>query len=252
MEQPTKQLASITNSLESLTSNALTLLTQYQSKEVTLLQILNEEQQLDRLRGQRSQLRQAWGAVNGLPLQADEKRQMKAEIERRGEAVALQIRECEAVARKKIGELAADNPTPIIGTLAILLNTAQSKLNIGKPMTIEQLEYTAVDIVNTYKHSLTIDDIAICLKQGIRGYYGIVYDKLDAAVIHDWLAKYNAERKRIIHERNHNNYINHASESREPKKNRPENRQDAVLMKHAVANYTRVQEAKEYLKQENR
>jgi hypothetical protein len=229
----------------------LTLLTQYQPKEVTQVQIINDEQHLDRLRGQRAQLRQAWGAVNGLPLSADEKKQMKAEIERRGASVAMQIRECEAVARKKIGELAEDNPAPIIGTLAILLNTAQGQLNIGKPMSMEQLEYTATDIITTYKHALTIDDIVICVKQGIRGYYGIVYDKLDAAVIHDWLAKYNAERKRIIHERNHNNYINHASETREPKKSRPENRADALLMKHAVANYARVQEAKEFLKQEN-
>jgi hypothetical protein len=68
-------------------------------------------------------------------------------------------------------------------------------LNLGRKMTDEQTQETAMMIVDEY-YNLTIADINIIFKRAKLGRWGQIYDRLDGQVILSWFDKYFQERCR--------------------------------------------------------
>jgi hypothetical protein len=69
-------------------------------------------------------------------------------------------------------------------------------LNIGRKMTDEQTQETAMMIVDEY-YNLTIADINIIFKRAKLGQWGQIYDRLDGQIILSWFDKYFQERCRV-------------------------------------------------------
>jgi hypothetical protein len=66
-------------------------------------------------------------------------------------------------------------------------------LNVGKKMTDQQTQETAIMIVDEY-YNLTIADINIIFKRAKLGQWGQIYDRMDGQIILSWFYKYFQER----------------------------------------------------------
>lgn len=60
-------------------------------------------------------------------------------------------------------------------------------------MTDAQIQQTAIMIIDSY-HWFNIYDFTLCFNNGKSFKYGKLYDRLDGAVLLEWLGKYNEER----------------------------------------------------------
>jgi hypothetical protein len=76
----------------------------------------------------------------------------------------------------------------------IALLNIRALLNIGGNLRDEQMNAIAVEIVNDFP-LLKISEIVFAIKQGIKGGYGKIYDRVDLAVISDWLRQYGAQKE---------------------------------------------------------
>jgi hypothetical protein len=76
----------------------------------------------------------------------------------------------------------------------VALLNVRALLNIGGNLRDEQMYAIATEIVNDFP-LLKISEIAFAIKQGIKGGYGKIYDRVDLAVISDWLRIYGAEKE---------------------------------------------------------
>jgi hypothetical protein len=83
-------------------------------------------------------------------------------------------------------------------------------------MNVEQIETTSVGILERAKNVLGLEDLAAICRAGVQGEYGKIYNRLDMAVIMEWISQYetrlfdlridyaisrHAERKESLHER---------------------------------------------------
>lgn len=66
-------------------------------------------------------------------------------------------------------------------------------VNVGKKMTDEQTQETAMLIVQEY-YNLNISDINFIFKNAKLGRYGKIYDRLDGQLILEWFDKHFAQR----------------------------------------------------------
>ena len=65
--------------------------------------------------------------------------------------------------------------------------------NVGKIMNDNQAAQTADLIIEEY-YFLKPDDFKLCFNRAKKGLYGKVYDRIDGAVILEWLGRYEKER----------------------------------------------------------
>lgn len=77
--------------------------------------------------------------------------------------------------------------------VAYLVSEVVEFFNVGKSMNDFQTATTVDLIIDSYSYFL-IDDLKLCFKKALRGDYGKVYDRLDGAVILEWLRTYASER----------------------------------------------------------
>lgn len=80
-----------------------------------------------------------------------------------------------------------------IGILCKLIGDTCDFFNVGGNMTDAQIQQTAIMIIDSY-HWFNVYDFTLCFKNGKAFKYGKLYDRLDGAVLLEWLAKYNEER----------------------------------------------------------
>lgn len=92
-----------------------------------------------------------------------------------------------ATVRKYHDEAAA------LAAVCEIIAQAAAQLSIGRNIQPHQIRFVAEEVLREYYY-LTIAEIRFCIEQGIRGNYGVIYDRLDTAVISDWLEKYLLER----------------------------------------------------------
>ena len=72
-------------------------------------------------------------------------------------------------------------------------------LNVGKKMTDQQTQETAMMILDEF-YNITIADINLIFKKAKLGHWGQIYDRLDGQVILSWVDKYFNERCRAAAE----------------------------------------------------
>jgi hypothetical protein len=66
-------------------------------------------------------------------------------------------------------------------------------LNVGKKMTDQQTQETAMIILDEF-YNITIADINLIFKKAKLGHWGQIYDRLDGQVILSWFDKYFNQR----------------------------------------------------------
>jgi len=75
---------------------------------------------------------------------------------------------------------------------ALIISTAAA-VNVGKGLKEAQIEM-AVDLIFSEYYWLTVADLKVCFRNAIMGKYGQMYDRMDVAMIMDWLNQYSEER----------------------------------------------------------
>ena len=92
-----------------------------------------------------------------------------------------------AVMNKNFGE------TKLRAFMAKIIIDVVMFFNVGKIMNDNQAAQTADLIIEEY-YFLKPDDFKLCFNRAKKGLYGKVYDRIDGAVILEWLGRYEKER----------------------------------------------------------
>jgi len=81
---------------------------------------------------------------------------------------------------------------------AVIEIVAQSAalLNVGKNLKPHQIDFIAVEILQEF-YWLNVGELRYIMKQGVRGEYGEVYDRIDTIVVFGWIEKYLEVRTEI-------------------------------------------------------
>lgn len=77
--------------------------------------------------------------------------------------------------------------------LILMLNTVFKLIKAGKTIEDHALRELAVMIIEDFEW-LTFPDVKLCLRNGIKGKYGEVFDRVDVQVIYRWFEAYKEER----------------------------------------------------------
>jgi hypothetical protein len=76
--------------------------------------------------------------------------------------------------------------------------------NVKMTMDVEQINQTVALLREEYYH-FSIEDLKLCFSNAKKGHYGKLYDRIDGAVILDWLHEYDRQRTLKFIEYNENN-----------------------------------------------
>ena len=99
---------------------------------------------------------------------------------------------------KKLQRLEGDNAVNLL--LANALDELQVYFNLERQMTLPQIEMT-IDIIKENFYYFSAEDFSQCFRAAMSGKYGKIYNRLDGAVIMDWLRTYDIERtEKIVYE----------------------------------------------------
>jgi hypothetical protein len=128
----------------------------------------------------------------------------KVYVERKGKELAAQLESLAPFAT--IHELQEADEDDLIADLTVLILDMDESFNVGKSLSVGQVEHLAITIPTRYA-ALTLEDVAVCFHRAKCGDYGTVYDRLDLNVIHGWLHKYQDERKELMQHAQQNRHL---------------------------------------------
>lgn len=77
--------------------------------------------------------------------------------------------------------------------VVLLLDEVVSFFNASNTMEDTQVAFTTDMIIEEYPY-FKIDDLKLALRNGMKGKYGEIYNRLDGSVVMAWLRKYDWER----------------------------------------------------------
>jgi hypothetical protein len=100
----------------------------------------------------------------------------------------------------QVSGLARSNPElgkQTVRALANLLTFTLSQFNVGKNMSDVQVAILANDLLKAYWY-WRFDEFAYVFGQALRGRWGTTYDRIDAATVNEWCAKFGAEREVLL------------------------------------------------------
>ena len=100
----------------------------------------------------------------------------------------------------------------IKGLLTIAVVDLVKFFNVGKTMGAEQVAQTVEFILSDF-WMLKIDDIKLCFDNAKRGKYGKVYDRMDGAVILEWLQTHFEARTGHVTGKHEAEHARHKSEA---------------------------------------
>ena len=86
--------------------------------------------------------------------------------------------------------------THLRGFMVKVLNDLVDFFNVGKSIGAVQVAQTVDLIIDEY-YFFKPDDFKLCFNRAKKGLYGKVYDRIDGAVILEWLGRYEIYRKAI-------------------------------------------------------
>jgi len=82
--------------------------------------------------------------------------------------------------------------------LVVVVTDLVDFFNVGKTMSPQQVASTVILIREEYPY-FRIEDFKLCFTNAKKGIYGKVYDRIDGAVILEWLDKYSLERQKAFY-----------------------------------------------------
>lgn len=86
---------------------------------------------------------------------------------------------------------------PVQKILKTAIDQLQTYFSLDRVMTPYQIEMT-VEIIDENFYYFSPDDFRKCFRGAMSGKYGKIYNRLDGAVIMEWLRAYDIERTEII------------------------------------------------------
>lgn len=98
-----------------------------------------------------------------------------------------------AQVRKSIGEEATK------AAVAVMVDDLQKSIQLTQPMTPFQIDVAAEIICREYYY-LKLEELRLCFINAISGKYGKIYNRIDAAVICEWLTQY-VNKRAVVSER---------------------------------------------------
>ncbi|MGI4736307.1 MAG: hypothetical protein ACRYG7_14110 [Janthinobacterium lividum] len=103
-----------------------------------------------------------------------------------------------AIARQsaQVSTLKAQAKGDVAEALGNLLTFAAMQFNVGKNLNDVQIALLASEMLRLYWH-WRFDEFSLMLREAVAGRYGTTYDRLDAATVHEWCAKYEASRNEV-------------------------------------------------------
>ena len=97
--------------------------------------------------------------------------------------------------------LRVQNETELLRTLQLMIIGVVKYFSVTEVMSPELVEETAMRIAFTFG-GLTLEDVALCFHQAQNGEHGKVYNRVDGAVLMDWLQTYQRRVQELGMERN--------------------------------------------------
>lgn len=102
--------------------------------------------------------------------------------------------------------------------LATLLMWAIGRTSVKQVFTNDQMyDFVATIVNDTDYNMLSVEHIAIAIRNGFKGYYGQMYERFDLALLLEWINKYAIERMRTIEEAAYNDHLRTAERSSTPR-----------------------------------
>ena len=110
-------------------------------------------------------------------------------------AILVRNKEIKNIAqvRKSIGEEATK------AAVAVMVDDLQKSIQLTQPMTPFQIDVAAEIICREYYY-LKLEELRLCFINAISGKYGKIYNRIDAAVICEWLTQY-VNKRAVVSER---------------------------------------------------
>lgn len=93
----------------------------------------------------------------------------------------------------QVSSLKAEARGDVAEALGNLLTFAAAQFNVGKNLNDVQIALLASEMLRIYWH-WRFDEFNLMLREAVAGRYGTTYDRIDAATVHEWCAKYEANR----------------------------------------------------------
>lgn len=122
----------------------------------------------------------------------EEQQRLLRGIHKKGEAIKAELAALPEY--PTLREHAAKNEQDCTDALLLIIVWLGEQLNV-QGMSEAQMRTMAVDILGAYG-TFRLEDVLICFRTALRGGYGTIYNRLDMAVLHEWLGKYRAELDR--------------------------------------------------------
>lgn len=98
-----------------------------------------------------------------------------------------------------------DNEIVLNAFLAFAVTELVESFNIGKTMNAMQVAF-AVETIKTDYYFLKIEELKFCFLEAKKGRYGTMYDRIDCAIICEWIEKYLTQRVQLAYDKNHNEH----------------------------------------------
>lgn len=89
--------------------------------------------------------------------------------------------------------------TVLNALLTLAVTDLVNSFNVGKTMNDDQIVYV-VETIKVDYYFIRIDELKYCFNQARKGRYGQIYDRIDAAIICQWIDKYLEERLGVNYE----------------------------------------------------
>jgi hypothetical protein len=93
----------------------------------------------------------------------------------------------------QVSALEAVAPGDVAEALGNLLTFAAAQFNVGKNLNDVQIALLASEMLRLYWH-WRFHEFSLMLREAVAGRYGTTYDRIDAPTVHEWCAKYEADR----------------------------------------------------------
>jgi hypothetical protein len=161
--------------------------------QMNMAKLEAQQEKYDELDGQVQDLRKKYKWWKDLFADPEAQAKILADIERRANAIKTQIERLDFKPQPSLRNLIkTDGRENVADDLELLVIWLDAQLNKKESINDMQRQTITETILSDYA-SLRLEDVAVCFKNGIKGFYGKTFSGLDVQVVMTWLEAYKKE-----------------------------------------------------------